>query len=72
MTDKSEGKLPSGIVKFTIARDELKNILSKKYNVDVESFSAGEEGVTISLQTSGKGELEEEAEEKGETNISGF
>jgi|GEM_PF-3001277 len=57
-------KLPSGIVNFTISQSELKDILSEKYDVDVESVSFEETGVSISLSVQGNDEEEEEFEEE--------
>ncbi|KXA90712.1 hypothetical protein AKJ62_00050 [candidate division MSBL1 archaeon SCGC-AAA259D14] len=78
MSNQTERKLPSGIVKFTITRDELKDILSEKYNDNVKSFSVEEEGISISLQIPEKEETKEEFEEEveeepeEESDISGF
>lgn len=65
--------LPSGIVKFTISKKELKDILSEKYEVSVESVSFEEDvGVSISLSVHDDkeeedfGETEEEHHEEEE------
>ena len=69
MSNQSE-KLPSGIVNFTISQDELKDILSEKYEVHVESVSFEEEGVSVNLpvpDNEGEGEeFEGEFEEEHE------
>ena len=79
MNDKDERELPRGIVKFTITREELKGILSEKYNVNVRSFSVEEEGISISLPVPESEEseeeieeIEEEAEDQEETGFSEF
>lgn len=81
MNDKDERELPRGIVKFTITREELEDILSEKYNVNVRSFSVEEEGISISLPVPESGESEEEyveeveeeeAEDQEETGFSEF
>lgn len=64
MNDKSDRELPSGIVKFTITRKKLKDILSDEYNENVKDLSIGEDGISISLQIP---EEEEEEEEEGES-----
>ncbi len=66
MSNQSE-KLPSGIVNFTISQKELKDILSEKYAVDVESVSFEETGVSISLSVDGNDEEEEEFEDEEKT-----
>lgn len=65
MSNQTE-RLPSGIVKFTISRKELKDILSEKYDVDVESVSFEEVGVSISLPIPEMEDMEEEFGEKAE------
>ncbi|KXA91908.1 hypothetical protein AKJ63_00440 [candidate division MSBL1 archaeon SCGC-AAA259D18] len=75
MTNQTE-RLPSGIVKFTISKEELKDILSEKYDTDVESVSFEEVGVSINLPIPEKEEMEEgfeeETEEEGEEGESSF
>lgn len=66
MSNQSERELPSGIVKFTITREKMKNILSKEYNENVESFSVEDEGISISLRVPEKVEKEEPEEEEYE------
>ncbi|KXA93508.1 hypothetical protein AKJ65_04085 [candidate division MSBL1 archaeon SCGC-AAA259E19] len=66
MSGQTGRGLPSGIVKFTITRGELRDILSEKYNEDVEAFSLEEEGISISLRLPEKEETKEEFEEEPE------
>lgn len=70
MSSQTGKGLPSGVVKFTITREELKDILTEKYNIDVESFSVEEEGISISLGMSEREETEEEFEEEAEEESS--
>jgi len=62
-------RFPSGVVKFTISREELKDILSEKYDVDVESVSFEEAGVSISLPVPEKEDKEEEFGEEAEGEL---
>ncbi len=66
MNDQSDRELPSGIVKFTITRKKLKDILSDEYNENVKDLSIGEDGISISLQIPEEEEESEEEVESGE------
>ncbi|KXA88625.1 hypothetical protein AKJ37_02220 [candidate division MSBL1 archaeon SCGC-AAA259I09] len=68
MSSQTE-RLPSGVVKFTISREELKDILSEKYDVDVESVSFEEVGVSISLRVPEKEDKEEKFGEEAEGEL---
>lgn len=69
MSNGDEKEIPSGIVKFTITREKMKEILSENFNTEVKDFSVEEEGISISLQPEKKEveeTIEKEAEEESE------
>ncbi|KXA94198.1 hypothetical protein AKJ65_05065 [candidate division MSBL1 archaeon SCGC-AAA259E19] len=70
MENKAGRELPPGIVKFTITREKLRNILSERYNEDVESFSVEEEGISIRLRVPEEEPATEAEEEPGEEKAS--
>lgn len=61
---ESKRDLPPEIVKFTISKEALKDILSEKYNTDIHKFSVEDEGISITLLTPEKGEKEAKEEEQ--------
>ncbi len=70
MSNQTE-KLPSGIVNFTISKEELRDILSEKYEVHVESVSFEEEGVSVNLPVPENKNDEEEFEDEFEEEHEG-